>query len=52
MSNSSKAWSQGATHASTGKGAANLSNKSWQVRQSYVAGYKSATKANSGKSGK
>jgi hypothetical protein len=52
MSNSSKAWSQGTKDANSGKSASNLSNKSWQVRQSYVAAFKSATKANSGKSGK
>ncbi|MGA7178910.1 MAG: hypothetical protein WBX11_04895 [Thiobacillaceae bacterium] len=51
MSNSSKAWRQGAQHASSGKGASNHSNSTWQVRQAYVAGYKSTTKPNSGNSG-
>jgi hypothetical protein len=49
MASTDKAWQQGRKDAGAGKGASNQSNQSWQVRQSYQAGYQSAKKGSSGK---
>ena len=46
MANTDKAWQQGQKDANANKGASNQSNQSWQVRQSYEAGYQSAKKGN------
>ena len=50
MSNKDTAWRSGKEDAQSGKGSSNLSNKSWQTRQSYEAGYQAGKK--DGKSGK
>lgn len=51
MSNKDTSWRSGKDDAQSGKGASNLSNKPWQIKQSYDAGYQSGKK-DSGKSGK
>ena len=44
MANTDKAYGQGQKDANSGKSPSNYSNQSYQVRQSYVAGYQSAKK--------
>ena len=52
MSNKEKSYSEGWKDSNAGKGPQNTQNWSWQVRESYNAGYQSGKQNGSGKSGK